>query len=1796
MKYLTIFVLIFFYSHSYAVDYYWVGGSGDWSDLSHWATTSGGSVFHAQVPTSNDNVIFDGNSFSANGQTVTFNNDIVFFRDMDWSQVSSNVVLRGGNSVIINCYGSIDLGDNVNFIFPGTLVFTGENTGNSINLGNNLAAKEVYFAGNGDWTFEEHFAVDSILQIESGGINTNGFDVRCEYLYIVGNRNKNISLGNSEIEVWGNYGDREFYGPEFDTITAKINTDNLNFDAGNSTINFTSPLIEIWFTGSSSITFFDVNFTSNFGRNYLRLYNSNPTINYNTLRLNGRARLEGNQNMNNLILNRNKVYRLQSGRTYDIGNIDAIGTCAEGIIITSSDAGSPAIVDLSSEVTMDFVTLRDIDARGMSINANNSTDLGNNNNIAFTNSNTLDYYWIGGTGNWTDPAHWSLSSGGPSSGCIPAGKDNAIFDANSFNGANQSVTLDLEDIFIRDMIWDGVTGNPDLTGGLDTSMHITGSLRFDENMDHTFGGYYYFESSLPDNTIEVNGKGFNRELHFSGQGAEWDILDDIYVTWHVIHQSGIIRTNGNTIEAWKYESRGSLPRHLDMSNSTFLIHDVLDEYGNAVYRPEWVIESNNYTTITDGSTIEFISSHFVGFDVYGPNILEYNNLIFSSYGGNIYGYNNNNFMSPSTNIDTVIMRMRGAFYNTQAINYLELTAGFDYEFENNTDFYINELNANGSCAKGHIQLLSNSPGDQAFFHISSDHTFDRFIVQDMANMDSGILTANNSVDNGNNSGWVFDTLSPRTLFWVGNTGAWEDSTHWSLSSGGPGGECIPTSIDNVVFDENSFDQPNQSVYSEANRVNVCHDMTWQNVFGNPTFGYFNPGNGGWFYTDFIKIYGSLTYDQNMNVGVYWHLFYTEEEDQVISNGVEISGLVMRGFGELTLSDDLTCWSLEQSNGTLIFNDIEVNTNQVHFYNNNQNPLFTYFNNSTIYLGRNVNHQTTFSDVADFHFLDIGTTTLYFQSNINYLISNVGTELFRVVSTLPSGIIYIADRFLNWDKPLNTNPITMQYINMAGDGYFLGETITDTLIGAPGKTYTLESGETQTVNKYLQLIGNNCTPIQLQATISGTLAEISMPPTGEILVDFIEMKDNNGTGGAEFIAGARSTDIGMSNRGWIFEDPPEYVETGFLGVDRALCNNASLTLNAFNYSPNESYQWNDNSTDTTYLVNSTGTYSVTVTFDNGCTISDEIIILEPQDVEVDLGPDSSIICEGTSIVLDGTIGIQGVNYQWNDGEESPIKEISESGKYILSAEVDGCFTSDSAVINVQETPIIDLGMDQAFCEGDNFTLDASYSGASYQWQDGSTNPTFQGNTAGLYWAEVVISGCSYRDSISINFVPTPPVNIGNDTTLCVGQSVILTSSDVDDATFTWQDGSVGQDYEVTDEGPYVLTVDVMGCMNSDSIYITYQDAPDFELGQDISACEGDVVTISTSTMADAYFWNTGDQSNEITVDSSGNYTLEITVGECILTDNISISFNSYPIVELGDDLIQICDGEAYLMDAGAVGTWQDDTESQTYEATVEGWYKVSVSNDGCITEDSLEIEILPLPEVTFQSEMITVCEGDEYILTAPNTNYKFIWDDGSNDPDRSIYTSGTYWFEAIDNGCTNRDSISLIFNELPSIDLGADTTVCDDANHIIIPNVSTGNIIWMDGSTTDNFIVTNPGWVSAQIEREGCFSSDSVFIDFKTCNYFDAYIPNIFSPNENGRNEFFNPTFQEGVEILDYKLVIFDRWGNKVFTSNSLDESWNGRYDNANANTGVYVYIIEVSYRDDREMGDSIITGDVLVVK
>ncbi|PCH84365.1 MAG: hypothetical protein COB88_11305, partial [Flavobacteriales bacterium] len=181
-KVLTLLLLTGYFQPVQALDYYWVGGTGNWSDYNnHWATNSGGSVFQTQVPTSTDNVFFDANSFGSSGQSVSIDTTIVHCNNMDWSGVTNSPTLTNSSSAnIIKVYGSLTLDPSMSFSFNGILSLEALNIGNTILSAGNTLPCQIDFNGiGGGWTLQDPFSTTGEIFLNFGTLNTNDQDITC---------------------------------------------------------------------------------------------------------------------------------------------------------------------------------------------------------------------------------------------------------------------------------------------------------------------------------------------------------------------------------------------------------------------------------------------------------------------------------------------------------------------------------------------------------------------------------------------------------------------------------------------------------------------------------------------------------------------------------------------------------------------------------------------------------------------------------------------------------------------------------------------------------------------------------------------------------------------------------------------------------------------------------------------------------------------------------------------------------------------------------------------------------------------------------------------------------------------------------------------------------------------------------------------------------------------------------------------------------------------------------------------------------------------------------------------------------------------------------------------------------------------------------------------------------------------------------------------------------------------------------------------------------------------------------
>ena len=429
-------------------------------------------------------------------------------------------------------------------------------------------------------------------------------------------------------------------------------------------------------------------------------------------------------------------------------------------------------------------------------------------------------------------------------------------------------------------------------------------------------------------------------------------------------------------------------------------------------------------------------------------------------------------------------------------------------------------------------------------------------------------------------------------------------------------------------------------------------------------------------------------------------------------------------------------------------------------------------------------------------------------------------------------------------------------------------------------------------------------------------------------------------------------------------PPETA----LGLDTLICESGTLTLDAG--SGFASYLWNDNSTEQSNIIDTVGTFWVTVEDENGCLGTDTISVELAPPVYVSLGSDTTI-CNGDEYDLSPGTGYS--QYLWQNGSTETSLTVSVAGTYWVQVSNEiGCIGTDSVSVSLSPSPEIFLGVDTTICEGESLTLDVGNSYASYLWQDNSTSSSYYVYESGNYSVTVTnYYDCPGSDEIFVD-IGSPEISLGPDSSICYHDSIYLRPGD-NFAYYQWQDGSNSQTYHVTTSGMYsVYVADEFGCSDEDNVEIILVWAPEVDLGADQTICSGETITLEAPVGPYTYFWNGEEGTATYQVSKGGICTIQMLnmCGEA--NDSIYIEEIKTPEVYLGKDILLNPD-ESIELDAG-VGydsyLWQDGSVNQFLLVTSDNIntndpnYYVEVTSGPCKGSDTLEVIlfVVELPTV------------------------------------------------------------------------------------------------------------------------------------------------------------------------------------------------------------------------------------------
>ena len=668
------------------------------------------------------------------------------------------------------------------------------------------------------------------------------------------------------------------------------------------------------------------------------------------------------------------------------------------------------------------------------------------------------------------------------------------------------------------------------------------------------------------------------------------------------------------------------------------------------------------------------------------------------------------------------------------------------------------------------------------------------------------------------------------------------------------------------------------------------------------------------------------------------------------------------------------------------------------------------------------------------------------------------------------------------------------------------------------------------------------------------------------------------------------------------DSINVIENNFtvdLGPDTAFCGAINFNIDG---GLADNYLWNDGSSSQQLAVSAAGTYHVTAD-SGGCVATDTIRVTARNAQNINLGPDSTF-CGPIAMVLDASVA--GSTYLWNDGSNNATLNINSAGTYhVAVTDPNGCTSRDTLEVSQGAIPTVNLGPDSTFCGAVNYVLDAQNPGSTYEWADGSTGRT-NNAAVGDNWVIVTSSdGCMNSDTVTIGQANQLDVNLGNDTAICEGTFITLDAQNKG-MLYTWSTGENTQQIDVDQSKTGTISVLVSngaGCQGRDTIDISLVSAPIITLPADTTLCENQPLVLGTGNNSDTHAWTTGESTSTIVVDVPQALGVTVTnSNNCSSSAFINVVFEAIS-VQLPDNYFH-CDGNPTTLTPIVTGAnlnyfWDGNPSSLTLSTDLEGKHVFTATSQHCTAKDSTILNTISIPSLELLGDT-AACQGDSITLMA-TTNAELLWNTGEMSSLIAVQDSGWYKVKAFNesNGlrCETEDSILVNFYPIPDLDSGSTYKHCFNLENTLVIQANTKGTFYDWGrsisSGSANAAVFEEGKYSVKIfEYFECPVEEEITVQ-EICP-LSIYIPSGFSPNGDGINDEFKV---EGLNITNFTLRIFNRWGQQVFESNDINKGWNGTSSGQPVGIDVYIYQIDVEgYNNELLRRDFQKTGTITLVR
>ncbi|MES2374302.1 MAG: gliding motility-associated C-terminal domain-containing protein [Bacteroidota bacterium] len=374
--------------------------------------------------------------------------------------------------------------------------------------------------------------------------------------------------------------------------------------------------------------------------------------------------------------------------------------------------------------------------------------------------------------------------------------------------------------------------------------------------------------------------------------------------------------------------------------------------------------------------------------------------------------------------------------------------------------------------------------------------------------------------------------------------------------------------------------------------------------------------------------------------------------------------------------------------------------------------------------------------------------------------------------------------------------------------------------------------------------------------------------------------------------------------------------------------------------------------------------------------------------------------------------------------------------------------------------------------------------------------------------------------------------------------------------------------------------------------------------DTAIC-GNVAVTLTATGGSVYEWldptisNQALASVQVTPSQTTSYKVRIRNSGCAINDTLTtkVTVNPLPVVTASKSNDLGCSFSSAQLTAtgGASYQWQPVTglsnttiANPVTSATQTTKYFVTATNsNGCNQTDSVNVVVSPMKNLSISADT-AVCLGSSVTLQASGGDtYEWLNKNDISNPSQSTVQvtpvqSTSYKVHIYNNACLSNDTLTskITVNSIPVINIAKSNDINCSFNTSQLSASGGGSYLWSPATGLSDSAIANPVATITQSTKyyvtvtspAGCSAKDSINVIVASGSNPDQYfVPSAFSPNGDGKNDCFS--IKQWGNIANISFSVYNRWGERIFFSNTSSKCWDGRYKSIPQASGTYVYYI-----------------------